>query len=260
MSTTALSTRLPEQEELGMSLALAIDPVKALEQAQQVGDAIAKVIDRKDDKGEPLFWQKIGTRKHAKFELWQLVAFCFGVSTRLVSVCAVVDELSGAAGFEAIVESVHGTRVIGQAAARCLNDEDNWSMRPKYEGYGANRNKVGMVAVPSYQLESMAQTRAASKVLASHFRWILILSGFAGTPAEEARPENGEGQPVAEGPQRISDKQRKQVFGAGKSHGVGFNDLPPYWKKYGFERADEITTDKFDQIIKDIEAHKPAAA
>lgn len=253
--------RLPEQDEVGMSLALAIDPVQALAQAKKVGEALATVIDKKDSQGEPLFWQKIGPRKHAKFELWQLVGFCFGVTTRLVSVMPVIDELTGAAGFEAIVEAVHGTRVIGQAAARCLNDEDNWSTRTKYEGRGSERKATGSVRVPSFQLESMAQTRAASKVLASHFRWILILSGFAGTPAEEATQTGTEGEGTTEGhPERISDKERKQIFGAAKSHGIGFNDLPPYWQKYGFARADEITKDKFAQIIKDIEAKpKPEA-
>jgi hypothetical protein len=256
---TAL-TRIEADQEIGMSLSLAIDPTKALEQAKKMGDAISAIIERKDKDGEPVFYQMMGKRRHAKFELWQLVAFCFGVTTRLVSVAPVVDELSGAAGFEAIVEAVHGTRIIGQAAARCLNNEDNWNMRPKYENGDGQRRKVGMVAVPSYQLESMAQTRAASKVLASHFRWVLILSGFSGTPAEEITgteketpEEKGAPAPVSV----ISDKQRKIIFGAARSRRIAFDKLPAIWQKRGFDRADQITTDKFPEIIAEIEGLGP---
>lgn len=252
-------------EEIGMSLSLALDPVKALAMAKSVGEALNDTIEKKDRDGEPLFYQKMGKNRHAKFELWQLVAFCFGVTTRLVSVCSVYDDMSGAAGFEAIVESLHGTRIIGQAAARCLNNEDNWNTRPKYVYEGNQRREVARVPVASYQLESMAQTRAASKVLASHFRWILILSGFSGTPAEEAdgtepgsngKEKSEPGQPPKPG-EKITDKERRQIFGAAKSHGIGFNDLPQFWTKHGFERAEQITVEKFPEIIKEIEAHKP---
>lgn len=263
MSSTGLQ-RLDTSDEVGMSLSLAIDPIKALEIANKVGDGFRATIEKKDKNGEPMFYQMMGKNKHAKFELWQMVAFCFGVTTRLVSVGPVYDELSGAAGFEAIVEAVHGTRVIGQAAARCLNNEDNWNVRPKYirGEHGERAKSATLVPVPSYQLESMAQTRAASKVLASHFRWILVLSGFSGTPAEEA-PKDGEGAEAGNGTEapaaaeRITDRERKQIFGAAKSHGIGFEKLPAFWQRHGFERADEITKDKFKTIITEIEAAGP---
>ena len=50
----------------------------------------------------------------------------------------------------------------------CLNDEPNWKKKPLF------------------QLRSMAQTRASSRVYASVFRFVTVLAdNVAGTPAEE---------------------------------------------------------------------------
>src|SRR5678816_2244550 len=44
---------------------------------------------------------------------------------------------------------------------------------------------VGEEGVPSFQLRSMAQTRAASKALRNALAWVVVLAGYRPTPAEE---------------------------------------------------------------------------
>ena len=96
---------------------------------------------------------------------------------------------------------------IGRAESLCLNDEANWGMVAQYEwqdeigpdgkkiwdanlrggkgGYRGKKVQVGEVAKPLFQLKSMAQTRACSKVLRQVFAWIVVLAGYRPTPAEE---------------------------------------------------------------------------
>jgi hypothetical protein len=97
----------------------------------------------------------------------------------------------------------------------CLNDEEKWRSRTKYEWRYAKRSggtsledpgkeelvwekgtdgksrpqKVKVIAgeetVPMFQLRSMAQTRAGSKCLRNCFAWVAVLAGYKPTPAEE---------------------------------------------------------------------------
>jgi hypothetical protein len=244
-----------------MDLGLVGDPDKIVERATKACSALMKVVEREK------LYEDIGKARHLKVEAWLLCAHFFGVTTRLVSVSSVVDEMNGAAGFEAIVEAYHlqSGRVIGQAAARCLNNEDNWGMRPKYAGKGDNRQQVGEVSTPSFQLESMAQTRATSKVLASLFRWVVILGGattkkVSGTPAEEMTGTKEESGQQQSGGKKISENQRKRIFAIAKQDGYPYNDLPALFQKHGFNTAADITTDKYDAIVAEVQSQKAQAA
>mgnify|MGYP003694488471 CR=1 FL=1 len=63
-------------------------------------------------------------------------------------------------------------RIIGRQSAMCMNDEPNWKKKP------------------IFQLRSMAQTRASSRVYASVFRFVTVLAeNVEGTPAEELDTE-----------------------------------------------------------------------
>lgn len=241
-----------------MNLGLVGDPEQIVVRATKACSALMKVVEREK------LYEDIGKARHLKVEAWLLCAHFFGVTTRLVSVSSVVDEMNGAAGFEAIVEAYHlqSGRVIGQAAARCLSNEDNWGMRPKYAGKGAERRQIGEVATPSFQLESMAQTRATSKVLASLFRWVVILGGgkVSGTPAEELSNSKEEKQQEQSGHKKITDGQRKRIFAIAKQEGFPYNDLPALFQKHGFGTAADITTDKYDAIVAEVQSQKAQAA
>jgi hypothetical protein len=98
----------------------------------------------------------------------------------------------------------------------CMNDEEKWGRRAKYEWHylkrsggtsaedpgrdeliwekdaktGRNRPKKERVrvqdeSVPMFQLRSMAQTRAAAKALRNALAWVVVLAGYRPTPAEE---------------------------------------------------------------------------
>lgn len=67
--------------------------------------------------------------------------------------------------------------VIANAEGECRRSEDNWKNRP------------------SYALRSMAQTRAVSKVCRVALSSVMVMAGFAATPAEEMEGiEREEGQ------------------------------------------------------------------
>ena len=70
-------------------------------------------------------------------------------------------------GWEARVSLWKGKEIISTADAACMSDEVNW----KYK--------------PTFQLRSMAQTRATGKAYRLIFGDILKLAGFEATPAEE---------------------------------------------------------------------------
>lgn len=243
--------------ESGMSLVLTGEPDKQIVQAERACTALMKVVK------ERKLFERIGKNNHLKIEAWLLLGHFFGVTPRVVSVFPVVDEMTSASGYEATVEVVHlqSNRVIGQAIARCLNNEDNWSTRPKYEGKDDNRRAVGTVDVPSYQLESMAQTRASSKALASVLRWVVVLGGgdldkVEGTPAEEMHGTTAQqeaGEQASGSAKRISEGQRKRIFAIAKEVGFPTANLPALIKGFGFNIAPEITVDKYDALVAEIQ-------
>jgi hypothetical protein len=246
-----------------MNLALVGEPDQIVMRATKACTALMKIVE------ERKLYEDIGKARHLKVEAWLLCGHFFGVTTRVVSVVSVVDEMNGAAGFEATVEAYHlqSGRVIGNAVARCLNNEENWGDRPKYAGKGDERRQIGTVATPSFQLESMAQTRATSKVLASLFRWVVILGGatlgakkVSGTPAEEMAGERQEQGSTAAGGKKISEGQRKRIFAIAKEVGYPYNDLPALFEKHGFKTAADVTQNEYDALIADLQHGQTQAA
>lgn len=238
-----------------MNLGLVGDPAKIIENATRACTVLMEIVKKRK------LYIDIGKARHLKVEAWLTLAHFFGVTPRVVSVFAVTDEMTGHGGFEATVEAVHlqSGRIIGQAIARCLNNEDNWGMRPKYEkGDNGQRKQIGEVAVPSFQLESMAQTRATSKVLASLFRWVVILGGgnVEGTPAEEMSDTVERETQQTSGVKKISEGQRKRIFAIAKDVGYPTNNLPPLFQQFGFGTAADITIDKYDAIVTEVQNWK----
>lgn len=186
------------------------DPKIVLEEARKAADALKDVISKKE---KPVIFNK---EQYLEFEDWQTVAKFYGVTAKVLSTSPV--QFGEVFGFEARAVAIHGPtgREISAADAMCLNDEEKWSSRPKYEyqyvwkstgkaapgeppqaellwekgGDGKNRPKkervlVGQEQVPLFQLRSMAQTRACAKVLRQVLAWVVVLAGYKATPAEE---------------------------------------------------------------------------
>ena len=155
--------------------------------------------------------------QYPEFEDWQLCGKFYNLTTRVSWTRPI--EFGGVFGFEAGADVIDQTtgQIISSAEAMCLNDEDKWSKRTKYEWMyvckdgskqvedpgsegivwednpfkpGSKRPKKekvanGEVSVPLFQLRSMAQTRAQAKALRNVLSWIFVLAGFKPNIAEE---------------------------------------------------------------------------
>ena len=164
-----------EQHDLSMSR----DPNVVLAEARKAAMALKDVISNKD---KPL---KFNGEQYIEFEDWQTLGKFYGITVKVVDTRPV--QFGEVMGFEARAVAIHGPtgREISAAEAMCLNDEDKWSKRTKYDYRDGKRVAVGEVAVPLFQLKSMAQTRACAKAFRNVLAWIVVLAGYKPTPAEE---------------------------------------------------------------------------
>lgn len=182
------------------SLAVTREPEEVLADAQKAAAALMKVVNSK--KKQITF----NGETYLESGDWQTVAKFYGVTAKVESTNYV--QYGGAAGFEASAVAIDcNGREVSRGEAMCLNDEDNWGMRAKYDwqdrldasgrkiwdsklrdgkgGYVRDKVKVGETATPLFQLRSMAQTRACAKALSNLFKWVVVLAGYKPTPAEE---------------------------------------------------------------------------
>lgn len=246
-------------------LTLLGDPKKMLSQATQVAEVLMSVVKEKN------LFQKIGTREHLYVTAWQFLAHFYGITAKITELRPIVDELSGAAGFEATADAlmISTNQVISTGKAMCLNNEDNWNMRPKYEYRNNERVQTGEVRVPSYQLASMAQTRAIGKVLSNVLRFVVAIAGYETTPAEEMEGNEQDQRDAKEkkpgreperksngAPKLISEPQRRRLFAIIKEAGCPMNAACAIWVKAGFDIAANITQDKYDAIVKSVQEWK----
>lgn len=215
-------------------LSLADAPDKALDEASQVASTIMQVISSKP---------KIITFNSEIYfenEDWCFIGKFYGVTVRIVKDNYV--EFGTAKGFEAEAEAVLTStgQIVGRAFMMCLDDEENWGLRPKYDwvddldaaskkqweektinGVKKNRPKrkrveLPPVKVPLFQLRSMAQTRASSKVLSMIFKFIPVLASkggkrVSGTPAEEASENFNNSAPREENDSKPTRAKRKET-------------------------------------------------
>jgi len=169
-------------EEGSRDITIARDPVVVLEEAKRAAKALKDVISKKEKK------VMMSGEQYLEFEDWQTVARFYGATVKVDSTEFI--DCGAAKGFLARASVIRQDgAVISAAEAMCMNDEEKWSTRSKYEWSGPKdnrvKNKVGEEAVPLFQLRSMAQTRACAKALRNVFAWVVVLAGYAPTPAED---------------------------------------------------------------------------
>lgn len=158
-------------------------PDKVLEEAKIAVNVFKSIIERKPKQ------VIINDEQYLEYEDWQTLGEFYRVSA--VTRDAVPVEVNGVKGAKARADLVNIDTgvVVGGAEAYCMRDEERWSTRPKYEwqGQGKDRKKVKLndEPVPWFQLASMAQTRAGSKAFSNRLRWVAVMAGYRGTPAEE---------------------------------------------------------------------------
>jgi hypothetical protein len=182
------------------SLGIIREPEEILADAQKVAAALMRVVQSK--KKQITF----NGETYLESGDWQTVGAFHGVTAKVEWTRFV--EYGDVRGFEAAAVAIdRNGREVSRGEAMCLNDEENWGMRAKYEwqdvldaqgkkiwefnaAKGKNLPKrekvqIGETATPLFQLRSMAQTRACAKALSNLFKWVVVLAGYKPTPAEE---------------------------------------------------------------------------
>lgn len=191
-----LTALVPQSNAAQLSLTKL--PAEILRDAQIAADALIKLVREKK------LSVKIGTSEHLKCEAWQTLGIMFGVSAEITSTKYVV--IGGAAGFKARAEAllIATGKTISAGEALCLNDEESWGTRPKYEYPNGNKTKVGEVPVPTHQLMAMAETRAISRALRNVLAWVVALAGYDPTPAEDmaGNERSAQAKPPIQQPQQ----------------------------------------------------------
>jgi hypothetical protein len=160
------------------------EPDEIVTRAVKVADALKKVVESKG------LIKKIQGRDFVEVAGWQTLGTMVGVT----AFCEWSRELPD--GWEARVTVRRNGQDIGAAEAQCTRAEKTWKARDPYA------------------LRSMAQTRATSKALRSVLGFIVVLAGYADTPAEEMPDYQG---PAASRPLETSPKVVSGVKAVTKS-------------------------------------------
>lgn len=158
------------------SVGLLRDPDVVLAEAHKAAQALAKVLASKPRK------IILNGKQYLEFEDWILLGQFYGVGIKTEWTRQI--EVGDAKGWESAVVAIDKRTGIevGRAEAMCLDNERNWKGKD------------------SFTIRSMAQTRAGSKALSSGLRWIPVLAGYAGTPAEEMKQTSSSPEPAADSP------------------------------------------------------------
>ena len=139
--------------------ALEIPMEQIIEKATEIATALSKIIEDKE------LFTIVRGGKHVHVEGWETLGALTGIMAREAP--QGVKTIPG--GYQAHVELVR-TRdglVIGGASAVCTTEEKNWQSKP------------------SYQLYSMALTRAVGKAYRISLSWVMTLAGYEVCPWEE---------------------------------------------------------------------------
>ena len=174
----------------GNELSISRPPDVVLEEARRAAVALKGVIEKTNAV------VVLGTSRHLKSEAWQTLGHFYGLAARTPDDKTRFVQYGDVRGFEATAElwNIAAQTMVSEATAMCLNDEEKWSKRTKYEWRGPKENRhrvaVGTEDVPLFQLRSMAQTRTVSRVHANALKWVVVLGGWSPTPAEEIEGQN----------------------------------------------------------------------
>jgi hypothetical protein len=143
------------------------NPARILEQAQQIAGLLTPIVRKQG------LFKRIGTREFVFCEGWTTMLAMLGIFPHVVWSRRIPHE--SACIYEARVALRTGTgHEVGAAESMCSSMEEHWGDRDEYA------------------IRSMAETRAVGKACRLGFSWIMVLAGFAPTPAEEMKEEYAE--------------------------------------------------------------------
>lgn len=229
------------------------DPALVFKEAASVAAVFQTQMNRiLDTTRQPILYRMFNNSRHITRPGWQMLGSMFRVTAGIVPESEKFVEFPGnITGWRVTAEAIYvpnGHR-ISTAVGMCLNDEENWDTRPeyKYDSKQGKRVPTGdVLQVPLFQLLSMAQTRACSKVLSNLFAYVAIMAGCSGTSAEEMPPgSTGDGgatgaETTQSQPQRtnggatITDNQVSRLFSLNKTAGRSREGLGVILAAHGY--------------------------
>lgn len=185
------------------SIYRAVEPRAQLEEAQARAEVLVQVVK---DQG---LAQTFGGRKpHVQVEGWTFLASQFG----LIPDIEWTRELEDGWEARARLIRISDGAVLTHAEAECRRTEEKG---------GKQRWK----AANSYEIRSMAQTRATSKVCRNALSSVMVLAGFSATPAEEMDGRSSDVPATESDPHCPACRTVN-----GEIVGVFRNDRAPFWK------------------------------
>ncbi len=222
---------------------------------------------------------RIGSSNHLKVEAWCTVASMVGVSPITEWSREIRDPETGRLdGFRARVQVVRiatGAAVGGSEAACWANEiQRTWDKDAKryiflhrWSDYCPRYRDVPrdpcLAPITWHAVESMAITRATSKSIGQVLRWIPVLAGYSGTPAEEMtgqrEREEPRQQPQSDTSERvISEPQRNRLYAIVGNQAkklevpqdVAVEKMKLALSALGFESTKELTRAPYDQLCK----------
>jgi hypothetical protein len=208
---TALAV-VPETTAVTLGVIHADNPAALVRGATAVAEALAGVIDKQK------LYSQIQGKRFVRCEGWTTLAAMLGVTPHEVS----VTEQDGV--FTATVELrrlVDG-QSVGRASAECgAPDELDRKGAPLW----ANR--------PRYARRSMALTRATAKACRLTFSWVMAMSGYEVTPAEEIPTDGREAPADADGVMldAATNEQVLLVFSEAAKAGLTKETFPKWYEE-----------------------------
>jgi hypothetical protein len=145
------------------------DPLTIERHARKVVKSLKRFLRDHTDQ----VWQGQDGKNYPRIEAYQFVAACFGHSPIISDTQALYNADQQEIGMHAaayVIDSAN--RTVSAAEATCMRSESEWENSP------------------SFQLRSMAQTRACGKALRNKFAYVMVMAGLQGTPAEELTTHN----------------------------------------------------------------------
>jgi hypothetical protein len=203
----------------------------------QRGAAIARQL--RDYLRQARMTVRIQGRDHVRIEGWQVL--CHLCQLPLPSIVSLRREERADGHYVYVAEALlaYGGREY-RAYGICASDEPNWHGKPEF------------------QLASMAQTRAAGKVLRLLLGWVVTLAGYEPTPAEEMviedpapdRGNAGGAQQQAQSQQRCEESENPMLLETrelARAH-LNAEALRAVLQRYGVQHISALRAEQLTEL------------
>lgn len=232
--TAALQVVPERATTVELGLVRAENPKALVAQATAVATELGGVIE----KGK--LYSHIQGKKFVRCEGWTTLAAMLGVTPREISV---VEQDGIYTATVALCRLSDGAEV-GRASAECgAPDELDRKGKPLW----ANRAR--------YARRSMALTRATAKACRLSFSWVMAMSGFEVTPAEEIPQNEAADEGTGEVLDPLSAEEREVLFKELAEFGVTKHNYLAFYEEATGRKYQART---FEQDVPLLRKHGPA--